>query len=379
MDRVPGLLVGHKGTFLSNEPCIFDPCQEYISFLKGVKQWRTRANRRDTGNTAKLEETRVKLLIKGQELSDTLRQLLNEQKERLEECLLLYQQQMDSTKNILEILKMTVRRLKAEESKLKTEYQRLNRTIVKLTSREGTLKNAVIRLEEERRLAFKTVLEPHWEVPHHFHMIALEHHRGNKQKQLMEIAELFSGHLRIAAIAKQTSLLPHKVFPEFVKFKQRRENHSEDIEAVSTDLVDKTSELGIATERLKELEEFLGIPKVSSCANAGGSGYQDIKKRYFAALSRRSNTKIFGEPLEDRGEFGPDLQNGLEDWVSFIPNEVESLRKLVKEKKRGRDRLDESLRIQSLLESELGTLRLFKVDSAGANSQKDESSTRDRL
>jgi hypothetical protein len=85
-------------------------------------------------------------------------------------------------------------------------------------ARAATLIECVRRLEKERKTMLARIKAPSWEIPHHFHMTAVEHWMGNQQPQLFEVADLIKGHLRIATIARSSAQQPGKVNSLFIEY-----------------------------------------------------------------------------------------------------------------------------------------------------------------
>eukprot|EP00475_Leptophrys_vorax_P024241 TRINITY_DN3341_c0_g1_i1.p1 TRINITY_DN3341_c0_g1~~TRINITY_DN3341_c0_g1_i1.p1 ORF type:complete len:428 (+),score=106.73 TRINITY_DN3341_c0_g1_i1:72-1355(+) len=404
-----------------------------VAFIKRVKAWRSRLKQ-----SSKPAEERQKLLSNGVELQGLLQASEENMKTKMVTVNGEYDVYIQRISKVLTAFVNEVRKVRTEYRSLKAALEKIQRTAKKRAHREEALKIAVLRLEEERRQAFGTVSVPHWEVPHHFHMIALEHFRGNKQKQLTEIAELFPGHLRIAAMAKQTSLLPHRVFPQFKNSQKAKEITLKDLDVAKQRLKDKGDELEKYLSQFRLLQAALGIRRTSRSSmeeskssddvqtkappvrsnsaprrggSSGGSGYLNIKRRYFNALhltkggsssapsspfassaylagvsaSRSFDSLLDDAKVEDPGAEVDDLDsasesesilssttpsslsislpNVLSEWEVLIADLTGTLEGLKKEKKRLKDELDRIRAARATFEAEMAQLRLLKLPS----------------
>jgi hypothetical protein len=238
----------------------------------------------------------------------------------------------------------------------KLEVQKATRVVSRASNREDRLRRAVVRIEEERRKAFATVLQPHWETPHHFHMIALEHFRGNKQPQLFEIGELFPGHLRVAACAHQTALLPQKVFPAYKEQQRARMISMRDLSSRTADasfLVDKIK----SYEQLyNQLQREVGIGDTAKRQSSEISPGTRIKQRYFRALKMQPVPLEFeaAEDEEENESFDPiDVQNHVSACIA-------SLKEISRQRSKCKGQLVNLSKTKALLEEQMARIRLLK-------------------
>lgn len=286
-------------------------------FLRNLRKWKSEIRKPSGVNQDKL---RIQFLEKGRSIQNSLSLLEEKTKSRSTENGIKYESFFPEATRLLRALKLALRKAKQQEINLKVYLDKLKRTLKKKSERENNLKKAIIRLEEERRQAFGSISQPHWEIPHHFHMIALEHFRGNKQKQLADIAELFPGHLRIAAMAKQTSLLPSRMLPKFKDTQLARKTSTKEIDELEKRIQNSSADKEVLEECVTLIESCFGllkkkensekVPAHQSNSTADVSratrfpssnhgGYINIKRKYFQALNLRSGSLRANNPSGD--------------------------------------------------------------------------------
>ena len=80
------------------------------------------------------------------------------------------------------------------------------------------------QFEDTRTTLLRRLKNPSWEVPHHFHMTALEHFRGHRQPHLFDIAEALPDQMRVCAIARHSRVKNTNVFKKFQGVREERDN-----------------------------------------------------------------------------------------------------------------------------------------------------------
>lgn len=360
---------------------------DVMTFLRTVKVW--------TSKVCRTSEERLQLLAKGK--------LLGSQLEASEEHLHVsvqiysdvYGTKLEKAHKLIESLENVLSILTASERSRAESVDEVSRGLRRATRRQSALQSVVTRVEEERRLAFQTIRQPHWQVKHDFHMIALEHFRGNRQEQLLQIAELFPGHLMVAAMAKQTSLLPHFVFPELKAAEKLRAHESMRLEGLTGSTEDHGKNRETLNERIKDLQLFVGNcqspvtefksqnPGISRGVSGyvGGMDYLAIKMKYFTALnlgSKSTGTRTLPnlpEPIlhtspllfSDVKEHTLDAEVSEEDYVSvtdWIKRASELKDALVSSKKtlrKSKENRELVLKTRAMFEREMAGLRLLRL------------------
>ena len=190
-------------------------------------------------------------------------------------------------------------------------------------------------------------------------MTAVEHFRGNKQRQMADIAGLFPGHLRILAMAKCTAELPQKLIPALQMAQKERQKAAAAVKSSIEDHNRKKNEIEALQLRLVELQQRIGSEARRQMRAAHGKRkvYRAIKCRYFAALNLTHGDERMDEASVDNMDVPEDIEDS-HAWYRRVDDAIEELEETRIRCKQNWDRLQKLISVKRKLEGELCVLRV---------------------
>lgn len=142
--------------------------------------------------------------------------------------------------------------MKRQASTLAVMAEELSRNGREKEKLANDLLHTLKDFEDTRTKILRSIQNPQWEIPHHFHMTALEHFRGNTQPHLIEIAVALPGQLRVCAMAKQTRQANARIFSKFQEAKEERDGMAQRLEEVE-------KQRKTVNQRLAETQHIVNI------------------------------------------------------------------------------------------------------------------------
>jgi len=134
------------------------------------------------------------------------------------------------------------------------------------------------RIDDERKTMLQRIVTPQWEKPHHFHMFAVEHFRGNKQPNLLDLAEVIPGRLAIVAVANFAQKRTSGWIEQFELLKQ-------EITLLKTCLEEVEKQRTYVIDSLKEIKKMQFVMKGR------------MSRLQLRAIQRHEKIRTVGKPL----------------------------------------------------------------------------------
>lgn len=180
--------------------------------------------------------------------------------------------------------------------------------ILQREERCGNVLSATVqRVRQTRKFLLSRITNPRWEVMHHYHTTALEHSLGRKQPNVMEVAEMLSGHLTLYAMARRTTLSQKALIFALNRAKKQRNEASERVKEIYKRLRDcrneareveqlldetRTKVLALppqtqspAYNKLQRLVRGAGASATRAQQVAGRGGPANVRARYLKSLN----------------------------------------------------------------------------------------------